>query len=307
MFLCKPNGFTLCLNIANPRGPAYCFQPIRYQIVEDFGCFPGYYSSYASVIVLFVLPLALGVATLVYGGEQASCDNLASTYLICSLATAIAFYHLIRNHRVQTKFLTPHLVFRNSGLSSSQYYRLMAMSMVIEIYGVVWLSMSVNDSIRFGFFPPLSWHEMHKDDSTVLKHPLVDLSPAQLAKNRLAWWGIPGGAYIFFVLFGTNKETFSEYTRLWAWFSTIVLRRPLPAKECSMSTLRSGSADCILPYTNGFTDVFRLSLAPSHVLPIHIDTTIVDGGLSSRHALSPQAASQSKFNESVIDIVAPGA
>jgi pheromone a factor receptor len=240
MFLCKPNDFTLCSNIANPSGPAYCFQTIRYQIVEDFGCFPGYYSSYASVIILFAVPLALGVATLVYGGEQASCDNFASTYLICSLATAIAFCHLIRNHRVQTKFLTPHLVFRNSGLSSSQYYRLMAMSMVIEIYGVVWLSMGLNAAIRFGFFPLPSWHELHKGDSTVLKHPVVSLSPAELAQNRLSWWGIPGGAYIFFIIFGTSKEVFLEYTRLWTWFSTTVLRRRLPAKERSMSTHRSG-------------------------------------------------------------------
>jgi hypothetical protein len=74
-----------------------------------------------------------------------------------------------------------------------------------------------------------------------------------------------------------------------------------------MPSARSGYADCILPYTNCFTDFFRLSPVPCYVLPIHIDTTIVVGGLDSRHALSPQAASQSKFNESVIDIVAPGA
>jgi hypothetical protein len=69
---------------------------------------------------------------------------------------------------------------------------------------------------------------------------LVVLSPAALAADRLFWWGIPGAAYIFFALFGTSRDVFSEYTRLWTWFSTTVLRRPLPTKEWSMSELRSG-------------------------------------------------------------------
>jgi pheromone a factor receptor len=240
IFLCKSIGFTLCSNIANPSRSVYCFQSARYFIIEDFGCFSGFWSSYVSIIILFVPSLALTVATLVYGSEQASCDNLATRYLICSPATAMAFYHLIQNHRIRTKILTPHLASHNSGLSSSQYYRLMAMSMVIEIWGVVWFSVQLNNIIRAGIFPLPSWHALHKTDSTVVKLPLVDLSPAELTNYRLFWWGIPGGAYIFFVLFGTSRDSFLEYTRLWTWVSTTVLRRPLPAKECSMSMLRSG-------------------------------------------------------------------
>jgi hypothetical protein len=110
----------------------------------------------------------------------------------------------------------------------------MAMSMVIEIWWVVFASLELNQNFGLRMFPLPGWHEVHKEDSTVIKQNLVDLSPAFLAACRLSWWGVPGGAYIFFVLFGTSKEVFSEYTRLWTWFSTTVLRRLLPAKEWSM-------------------------------------------------------------------------
>src|ERR1700733_5120654 len=74
MFLCKSNGFTLCSNITNHSRSVYCFQTARYFIIEDLGCNTLYWSSYVSIIILFVPPMALAVATLVYGSEQASCD-----------------------------------------------------------------------------------------------------------------------------------------------------------------------------------------------------------------------------------------
>jgi hypothetical protein len=69
MLLCKSDGFTLCLNFANLNRSAYCFQSIRYFITEDFGCTYGYWSSYASIITLYVPPLILAVVTLAYGSK----------------------------------------------------------------------------------------------------------------------------------------------------------------------------------------------------------------------------------------------
>jgi pheromone a factor receptor len=163
---------------------------------------------------------------------------LASTSLIISsFAIAVALYHLIHNHRIKTKILTPHLVSRSSGLSSSQYYRLMVMSMVTGIWAVVWISLQLNQAIMFGIFPLPNWHALHKGDSTVVEVILVGLKPSVLASYRLFWWGVPGGAYIFFLLFGTSREVFSEYIKLWIWIRTTVIRRPIQEK---VSTLRSG-------------------------------------------------------------------
>jgi len=69
MFLCKSNVFTLCSNLANPNRSVYCFQSRRYFIIEDFGCYSAFWSSYASIIILFVPPLILAVVILAYGSK----------------------------------------------------------------------------------------------------------------------------------------------------------------------------------------------------------------------------------------------
>jgi Pheromone A receptor len=239
MFLCELSSFTSCSNFSNSCCcSVYCFQSARYYIIEDFGCISGFWTSYASIIILFVPPLGLTVVALVYGSEQASYNNLATTYLIISLSdVVVAFYHLILNHRIKTKILTPHLVSRNSGLSSSQYYRLMTLSMVIGIWALVWISLQLKNVIQSGITPLPDWRALHQEDSIVVKVPLAVLSPSVLASYRLFWWSIPGAAYIFFVLFAINGDVFSEYIKFWIWFKTTVLRRPLPEK---VPTLRSG-------------------------------------------------------------------
>jgi Pheromone A receptor len=68
MLLCKSSGFTLCSNLANHSRSVYCFQPRRY-FIEDFGCISSFWSSSASIIILFVPPLLLAVVTLAYGSK----------------------------------------------------------------------------------------------------------------------------------------------------------------------------------------------------------------------------------------------
>ena len=166
------------------------------------------------------------------------CIVLASTYLtICTPTTAVACYHLIHNHRIRTKFLTPLLKSRNTGLSSSQYYRFMALSMTIGTWGVVWDTFLLINVIESGFQPLGSWRAIHDGDSTVVGLPLVAIGSANLASY---WWCVLGAAYMFFLLFGTSRDTFLEYKRLWIWFKTTVLGRPLPEKERPMPTLPSG-------------------------------------------------------------------
>ena len=52
---------------ANTLCIAYRFQSYRFVILENFGCFPGYFPSYFVFAILFIPPLLLSLATLVYG------------------------------------------------------------------------------------------------------------------------------------------------------------------------------------------------------------------------------------------------
>jgi hypothetical protein len=112
-------------------------------IAEDFGCMSTAARSKAYVLVCLAPTLALSVATLVYGSMY-RCIHISSESLpLTRNRLAIALYHLSSNHRINIKILTPHLRSRDAALCGTQYYRLMIMSMVLGIWGVVWTSLEI--------------------------------------------------------------------------------------------------------------------------------------------------------------------
>jgi hypothetical protein len=143
----------------------------------------------------------------------------------------VAFYHLIRNRRMNLDILATHLISRDALLSSAQYYRLMAMSMALGIWGVGWISLSVGASIAGGSDPLPSWKAIHSDDSTVFVVPTLDLTPGSIAINVALWWAVPSAAYLYFLLFGSNREVLSDYQNFWIWFKTRVLRQTVPVNS----------------------------------------------------------------------------
>jgi hypothetical protein len=114
------------------------------------------------------------------------------------------------------------------------------MSMVIGIWGVIWGSFQISTIVESGLVPLPDWRTMHPSDSTVGELPLVALGSANLLGFWLFWWTVPGAAYIFFLVFGTSRDIYLEYKRLWICFRTTVLGRPLPETEWPMPTLPPG-------------------------------------------------------------------
>jgi hypothetical protein len=194
----------------------------------------------------------------------------ASSMLIGCHPSAIALYHLIKTHRANTKLLGPHLRSRNSSLSSRQYYRLMAMSMVLGIWGLAWISFEVQLNVENGSIPlPLpSWDAIHADDSVPLELPTVLLKPVVISNIMAIWYAIPGAGYFYFLFFGASQEVFAEYLLFWSWFRTRVLGMPVPVKSTVGSTIRSGYVmllsplGCIVPDLLLLTRLFSVELLP---------------------------------------------
>jgi pheromone a factor receptor len=140
----------------------------------------------------------------------------------------------MRHHRVNASVLDSHLQSRDASLSSVRYYRLMAVSTSLGIWGVGWLSASFR-ALNYGGNNPLpSWEVIHSGDSTVMKIPTTSLTPESIAINLALWWAVPGSAYIYFILFGASREVLSDYQKFWVWFRIRVLRQTVPME--SMST-----------------------------------------------------------------------
>jgi hypothetical protein len=159
--------------------------------------------------------------------------------LYCYHFSGIALYHLIKAQRTNMTILGPHLKFRNSSLSSIQYYRFMAMSMAVGIWELFWIAFYIHLNASSGSIPlPLpSWNAIHANDSSVLEIPTVLMSPSFISDNVAMWYALPGAGYLYFLLFGMSREVFSEYYKFWIWFRTRVLGRPVPVRSIKISSM----------------------------------------------------------------------
>jgi hypothetical protein len=115
----------------------------------------------------------------------------------------------------------------------------MAMSMILGIWGVVWIAIEIQVIASSGSAPVPSWKAIHDGESDVLELPSILLGPEVIYQSYVIWWGVPGAALLFFLLFGTSYDVLYEYVRFWAWFRTTVLRQPLQERGFTMSTIRS--------------------------------------------------------------------
>jgi hypothetical protein len=204
---------------------AYCFQTARFAINENFGCFTSTFPSNAATVILYGPTLLLSVATLVYGCEPNFL--FSQIFVLKPIVLALALYHLAENHIANVKFLAPYLVSRDSAMSGRQYYRLMAMSMVLGVWGIIWISLDIKYIASYGSFPLPSWDEIHADISEIVEVPTILLGPYNVYESRLLWWGVPGAALLFFFLFGTSYEVLAEYLKFGKWVRSKVFKRPV--------------------------------------------------------------------------------
>jgi hypothetical protein len=141
-------------------------------------------------------------------------------------------YNVTKAHQLSATILE-HLNSPDSALSIRQYYRLMAMSMTLGIWGVVWISLNIQVVVSQGSYPRKAIHARHFD---IIELPTTLLGPEFVHQSYLLWWGVPAAALLFFLLFGTSYDVLYEYMQFWAWLRTTVLRQPLRDKGVSIST-----------------------------------------------------------------------
>jgi hypothetical protein len=121
----------------------------------------------------------------------------------------------------------------------------MIMSMVLGFWGVVWIAAEIPPIVAEGIDPLPSWSVIHALDRVPFQLPTASMTPEGHHSFLVFWWAIPGAAYIYFVLFGANRDVLTEYPKMWMWVRTKILRLPPPVQSqvATMSSLgirRSG-------------------------------------------------------------------
>ncbi|KAF8332029.1 pheromone A receptor-domain-containing protein [Cantharellus anzutake] len=182
-------------------GLHYILQSHRFYIEEDFGCKSADHVTWAAIWLLLAPTFALSIVSAIFGG--------------------ISVYRLARCRMKCRK------LFANSasGLATSQYYRLMAISLQLVITDLIMkLYVEISEVKAYGIYPWVSWAYVHEHYDEIPTFSKGD-------ESRVGWINKVVGsiipvtyAFAFFFLFGFGEEAFSDYRRIWAWIKTHIFR-----------------------------------------------------------------------------------
>nr|QQL12042.1 mating-type protein ste3.3 [Hypsizygus marmoreus] len=207
----------------------YIVQGHRYDIVEDFGCRPAVYTSVQSILILWALPLLVVFLTMI----------LASISLVHFFRRRLAFARHLRDS--------------NSALTTSRYFRLMAMAIVQMFWGLVVMSIHVWFTCRNGLRPWTGWTDVHSNFSRVGVFPSRLIPPDILRWTHFTWWTVPISSIFFFAFFSFGDDAVKEYKACFQWITPLFRRKNetiLPMSSLPRTTSPKEFASARLKHDN---------------------------------------------------------
>ncbi|KZV93647.1 fungal pheromone STE3G-protein-coupled receptor, partial [Exidia glandulosa HHB12029] len=169
----------------------YTMQGHRFDIIEDFGCWPSTYLTAPGYALIIAPPIVVSAVSLVF----------------CTLSIR-AFWHrrsefneLLRSH--------------STGLTSSRYFRLMALASAEIIVGLPFAIFFFVVGIKHnGVAPWISWDDTHYNFSRIdyyVTYQLKRAGPGVYVSYQMSRWAFPFTAFIFFAFFGFAAEARKNY------------------------------------------------------------------------------------------------
>ncbi|RXW13263.1 hypothetical protein EST38_g12588 [Candolleomyces aberdarensis] len=184
----------------------YVVQGHRYDILEQFGCFPAIYNTIPTYFLSTMWPLVIGTISACY-----------------CIATLRAF----NQRRLEfSSFLRSN----QSALTFSRYFRLMALAMTdilvttpLSIF-TIWLNATATP-----IAPYISWEDTHFNYGRVERIPAILWRNSGVAAVGIDFsrWITPVCALVFFAFFGFADEAQRNYKKAWIWV-TKPFRRASP-------------------------------------------------------------------------------
>nr|P78741.2 RecName: Full=Pheromone B beta 1 receptor [Schizophyllum commune]AAB41858.2 B beta 1 pheromone receptor [Schizophyllum commune] len=234
----------------------YVVQGHRFDIVEDFGCRPATYYSIPAIFIVWVPPLTMAAASLVYA----------------SLA--------IRHFMHRRLSFAMHLQARSSALTTSRYLRLILMAIVQLVWLVVTTAYTLwFSSMTLNLRPWTTWADVHSNFGRIQTWPAI-ITPAVILRGACTlWWMVPASTWIFVAFFAFGNDAVEEYKRV----LNVVLsgaRRALPEgflsekkrdlKGFSLPSFVKGS----VPLGDSSSSTRKDSLPDKAVLPVNRSVTM---------------------------------
>lgn len=169
-------------------------QDHRYDIFEDYGCWPVVYHTLPSIFIVQLWPICVSIVSFIYAG------------------LTIRAFLKIRLQFAET-------IHKNSGgsLNTSRFIRLMALSATEMLFSlplsIYVLVLALNSS---EWWPWVSWGDTHYNWYAVPKFSSQDIDafPTLRASADFSRWAAVAGAFLFFVYFGMAGEASVVYKKL---------------------------------------------------------------------------------------------
>lgn len=248
----------------------YIVQGHRFDIVEDLGCRPTIYVSIAAICIIWVPPMVVALLTMGYAG--------------------VALMHFFRRRITFAK----HLRDSKTGLSTSQYLRLMSMAVIEMFWGLVITSLNLWFFCRDGLQPWISWENVHVGFSQIWYYPTVLIPPTTLAWLYAMWCVVPISAVMFSVFFSFGQDAMKDYRNSLQWFRTSMVlcipsrtnHHPTVVELPSFNRLRGPINDSTPP---PISPVAKSPNSASYISFSEMTSNSEDGGslVYSRADLSP--------------------
>ncbi|KAB5590241.1 Pheromone B beta 1 receptor [Ceratobasidium theobromae] len=190
----------------------YVVQGHRFDILEDFGCAPTVYMSVAGLFIIYIPPLVISLAGLVYAGIS-----------LCWFIYRRAQLHAI-------------LQSSQPGLTTSRYLRFIILSAIQMFYATtLTLFVLLANITQGGLRPWVSWDFVHSDWQRINQIARVVAPQSFWDIYIVTWYIVPFSSLLFFAFYGLGQEVKSEYIKL---FSRIFRTKPKSGSALPVSFIR---------------------------------------------------------------------
>ena len=191
----------------------FIVQGHRYDIYEDYGCYPTTVNTFAAYPLTFIWPNVICFISCIYCGALIFIlgwsNIIRSSLTIFSVLTLKAF--IIRRAQFG------QFVSLTTSLTTARYFRLMSLAMT-DIFITIPLStygLYSNITSR-PYYPWKSWSDTHSDWYTIDTYPafLLRSKSSAIVVLELTRWSLVLCAFVFFAFFGFADEARKQYRRV---------------------------------------------------------------------------------------------
>lgn len=168
----------------------YVVQGHRYDIFEDFGCWPTLYPTAIAIPLVLMWPLLMSTISIPY---------------------CVASYISFTRRRVEfQRYLAAS---SSTGLNTDRYMRLMALASTELVIVLPLNILSISSNLSHGLQPWVSWAHVHADWMRVsyFTRWMYTRNKKWYIEFSVARWAIPISGILFFLFFGLASEARKDY------------------------------------------------------------------------------------------------